>query len=91
VSNRLSYEIGKRFVKLDKIGLPNIILEKKLLTELIQDDVNAPNITEAIKTTLADNKLYAQLKQELRKIHDLLGDRVTSNEMVKIIRNMLKL
>jgi lipid-A-disaccharide synthase len=91
VANRLSYEIGKRFVKLDKIGLPNIILEKKVLPELIQHDVNPDNIAFHINNFLADKKLYSQTKTELRKIHNLLGDRVASAETVKIIREMLKI
>ena len=91
VASRLSYEIGRRFVKLDKIGLPNIILEKKVVPELIQDEVNPANISKQIKTFLADSELYDSVKAELRKIHDLLGDRIASKETVKIIREMLKL
>jgi lipid-A-disaccharide synthase len=91
VANRLSYEIGKRFVHLDKIGLPNIILEKKVLPELLQDDVNPDNIAFHLNNFLTDKELTASIKTELRKIHNLLGDRIASVETVKIIRNMLKL
>jgi len=91
VANPLSYEIGKRFVKLDKIGLPNIILNRKVLPELIQHDVNADNVSKEIMTCLEDPQKYNVIKQELRKIHDLLGDRIASREMVTIIREMLKL
>lgn len=91
VANRLSYEIGKRYVKLDKIGLPNIILEKKVVPELIQDEVTPQNISEQIKLHLSDQKLYESVKTELRKIHNLLGEKNTSKEVVKIIREMLKL
>jgi len=91
VANRLSYEIGKRFVKLDKIGLPNIILEKKVIPELIQDDVNPENIYRHIMNYLSDAGLYETVKKELRKIHNLLGDRIASRETVLIIREMLKI
>jgi lipid-A-disaccharide synthase len=91
VANRLSYEIGKCFVKLDKIGLPNIILEKKVLPELLQDDVNPDNIAFHINAFLNDKEYNTQTRNELRKIHDLLGDRVASVETVKIIREMLKI
>jgi len=91
IANRISYEIGKRFVKLDKIGLPNIILEKKVLPELIQDDVNPNNIAHQINTYLNDPELYHNVQQELRKIHNLLGDRVASKGIAAIIREMLKL
>lgn len=91
VANRVSYEIGRCFVKLDKIGLPNIILEKKVVPELIQNDVTPQKISEQIKLHMADQKLYDSVKAELKKIHDLLGEKVVSKETVKIIRGMLKL
>ncbi len=91
IANQISYEIGKRFVKVDKIGLPNIILDKMVLPELIQHDVTAENISREITSCLNDAKQYNQIKHELRKIHDLLGDRIASKEMVLIIREMLKL
>jgi lipid-A-disaccharide synthase len=91
VANRISYEIGKRFVHLDKIGLPNIILEKKVLPELLQDDVNPDNIALHLNKFLTDADLNSQTKFELRKIHNLLGDRIASVETVKIIRNMLQI
>jgi lipid-A-disaccharide synthase len=91
IANRISYEIGKRFVKLDKIGLPNIILEKKIMPELIQDDVNPDNIIKHINLYLGDEALYKSTKAELHHVHDLLGDRVASKETVKIIREMLKI
>ena len=91
IANRISYEIGKRFVKVDKIGLPNIILEKKVLPELIQDEVNPSNIVRHINSFVDDSALYNSVKADLHRIHDLLGDRVCSKETVKIIRDMLKL
>lgn len=91
VANRLSYEIGKRFVRINKIGLPNLILEKDVLPELIQDDVNPQKIVEQIVRFTSDADLVSTTKAELRKIHDLLGDRITSKETVKIIREMLKI
>jgi lipid-A-disaccharide synthase len=91
VANRISYEIGKRFVRLDKIGLPNIILEKKVLPELIQHEVTPENIAAQIKTFLSDPELYQRTKDDLGKIHALLGDRIASTETVKIIRNLIKI
>ncbi len=91
IANSISYQIGRRFVKLDKIGLPNIILDKKVLPELIQAEVNPDNIVKHIERFLSDEELYTATRTELRRIHDLLGDRVASRETVKIIRSMLKL
>jgi len=91
ITNKFSYLIGKHFVKIDKIGLPNIILEMKVLPELIQDEVTPDNIALNISFFLNTPDLYNDVKKELRKIHNLLGDRVASKETMKIIREMLKI
>jgi len=91
IANRISYEIGKRFVKLDFIGLPNIILEKKVLPELVQNDVTPDNIIRNIHFYLDNQDLYDRTKEQLVGIKSLLGGRIASTETVKIIRNMLKL
>ena len=44
----LSYQIGKRLVKLDYISLVNLIMDEKVVTELIQNDFN----TERLKTEI---------------------------------------
>jgi lipid-A-disaccharide synthase len=90
-ANRISYELGKRFIRVDMIGLANLIMGKKVLPELIQDEVNATNISGFIQSYLSDPQLYQQVKQELSAVHHLLGDRVASVETVKIIMEMLKL
>lgn len=89
IANRISYEIGKRFVKLDKIGLPNLILERIVLPELIQDDVTPQNIAGYINSFLSDKALNDSVRMELSKIRSYLGDRIASKETVNIIREML--
>ncbi|HOD18318.1 MAG TPA: lipid-A-disaccharide synthase [Candidatus Cloacimonadota bacterium] len=91
VANRISYEIGKRYIKVKMIGLPNLILEKKVFPELIQDEVKPERLQQVIQTYLSDGKLYEETKEELRRIHDILGSKVASVETVKIIRNMLQI
>jgi len=43
-TSRASYEIGKRLVKLKFISLVNLIMDKEVVKELIQDDFNDKNL-----------------------------------------------
>ncbi len=43
-ANWLSYQIAKRIVTLDYISLVNLIMEKEVVKELIQDDLNTKNL-----------------------------------------------
>ncbi len=88
-TSRISYELGKRFVKIDKIGLPNIILGNKVLPELLQDEVNGRNIYYQINLFLKNPKKYAETKDNLKTLHDLLEKKSTSKAVSDIIENML--
>jgi len=84
-----SYQIGKRFVKIDKIGLPNIVIEKDIVPELIQDDVNGKNIHAAIHDILSDESMYNKISNELTALHDILGSKTPSTEVTDIIGKMI--
>jgi lipid-A-disaccharide synthase len=88
-TSKTSYELGKRFIKIERIGLPNIVLDKDIVPELIQDKVNGNNISENILEILSSETRYNKIKQQLKELHDILGSKKTSVEMVKLIEEML--
>lgn len=51
----MSYQIGKRLVKLDYISLVNLILNKEAVTELIQDDFNTKRLKKELDSLLDAN------------------------------------
>ena len=88
-TSNISYQIGKRFIKINKIGLPNIVMEKDIVSELIQDDVNETNIHTKITEILSDESKYNKISNDLEALHDILGSKITSKEVTVIIRKML--
>ena len=84
-----SYQIGKRFIKIDKIGLPNIVIEKDIVPELIQQDVNGKTIHAKITEILSDEKKYNKISNELKALHDILGSKTPSSEVTDIIGKMI--
>ena len=88
-TSKSSYQIGKRFIKIDKIGLPNIIIEKDIVPELIQDDVNGKNIHAKITEIFSDEKKYNKISNELKALHDILGSKTPSTEVADIIGKMI--
>ena len=68
IANKLDYLIASRLVKLNYIGLANIMLEKKngsfIHPELIQDDVTVEKMLESYKTL--DRFAFLQKSKELR-------------------------
>ena len=47
-ANWISYAIAKRIIKLDYISLVNLILNKEVVTELIQSELNYKNLKQAL-------------------------------------------
>ena len=50
--SKLSYRIGKLVVKVKYISLVNLIMDKKVVTELIQDDFNSVNVERELRRIL---------------------------------------
>lgn len=68
---KISYEIAKRVIKLDYISLVNLILDKPVVTELIQSDFNQKKLAEElhkILDTVNRNRIfldYFELEEKL--------------------------
>jgi len=60
--NPLSFEIGKHLIKINWLGLPNIIMNKTVVPELIQKDCNAENIIKHLQKFIDDKNKISSMK-----------------------------
>ena len=81
----LTYLIGKKLIKLDTIGMANIILGERIVPELIQGKANDQNIYLECKKILSDNKLYSSIKTRLSLLKEKLGQLGASRKAAQII------
>jgi lipid-A-disaccharide synthase len=78
-----SYRILSRFVKTPFTALPNLLANKKLVPELIQDQVSVDAIVNELRPLLEDNGKKEQLITQFDAIHrQLAGDDVESAAQV---------
>ena len=68
----LSYFILSRLVKSKYIGLPNLLADKPLVAELIQDDATPHNIYTEACELLSNKERIHYLQSEYKKYHELL-------------------
>ena len=66
----VSYQIVKRLLRTNFISLPNVILGKEVIPELIQENANGKNIANVAMQIIVSNN--SELVSELRKIHTIL-------------------
>ncbi len=71
--SRLSYEIGKRVVKLPYIGLVNVVAGRKIAPEFVQNDFKPQAVADAILPYLQHNQTREQFCRELAQVRNLLG------------------
>ncbi len=69
--NWISYQIAKRIITLKYISLVNLILDKEIVKELIQDDFNTKNIRAELQKILTPEH-----RQNLLKQYDLLEEKL---------------
>lgn len=81
----LSYLIGKSLIQIDKISLANIVADKKVVTELVQNDCTPQRIADEIEKILVNESYRTQMKIEFSRIKSLLGMSGSSIKAAEII------
>ncbi|MDZ7625113.1 MAG: lipid-A-disaccharide synthase [Ignavibacteriaceae bacterium] len=88
-TNPLTYMIGKQLVKLDRIGMVNILLDEMVVPELIQNEANSVNIFDTASKILSDNQAYENVKLKLGKVKEKLGGDGASKKAARSILEIL--
>lgn len=69
----LTYMIGKKLIRLNNIGMVNIVLNSNVVPELIQKDVTQEKVYKIGKEILTNEKIYSAMKEKLSGIKLNLG------------------
>jgi len=87
--NRISYEIAKRVINLKYISLVNLILDKPVVTELIQTDLTTKRLKEELNHIL-DDYHRAVLFLEYYDLENKLGGKGASEKTAALILEVIK-
>ncbi|WP_419663909.1 LpxB: lipid-A-disaccharide synthase [Desulfosarcina variabilis str. Montpellier] len=85
-----SYWLGRRLIKVKHIGIVNLIVQKSLLPELIQDDASPENIAGKIIQMVNDPRLYMQITDALSHVRKRLGGSGASDRVARIALNLCR-
>ena len=83
-TSSISYFIGKSFVNISFISLVNIILNKGIVKELIQNQLTEKNLVNELSNILSDNKI-SDILNEYSKIYSMLSVEGTSKKIATSI------
>lgn len=84
----LTYLIGKRLVKVPHIGLVNIVAEKRLAREFIQDEADSENIAGEILRILEDKAYGRRLRDGLEEVRRKMGKPGCSQRVARMVSEM---
>mgnify|MGYP006325144975 FL=1 len=87
--NWISYQIAKRIITLKYISLVNLIMDKEVVTELIQDDCNTKRIASELQKILEPEHRKIVL-ENYRILEEKLGGKGASSTTAKLIVADLK-
>ena len=69
----LTYSLARLLVKVDHIGMVNLIAGERLVPELIQADFTAERLVEESRTLLDDPSIRSRVVDKLSRLQDKLG------------------
>jgi lipid-A-disaccharide synthase len=85
----LTYWLGRWLVKTPFIGLPNIVLRKGIIKELIQHEATADNLAVEVKRILTDKAYADEMRANLIQVKQQLGQGGGSKNMAELALEML--
>ncbi len=85
-----SYQIARRLVKLKYISLVNLIMDEKLVSELIQNELNPQRLARELDIISLDENKRQLLAVKYDQLREKLGGKGASEKAASIIHSFTK-
>lgn len=89
-TSKMTYRIAKKLVKVDFISLPNLILGREVVRELIQDDCTPKNVSIELKHVLHDSLRQRKMLEDYEDLSSVLSDDKPSLKIAETICNGIR-
>lgn len=86
----LTYQLAKRLVKVDNIGLCNIVAGEAVVKELIQDAANPETIEEEVRKILTDGAYAGRIREKLAAVRTRLGEGGASSNVARLTLELME-
>jgi len=84
-----SYWIGRALIRVDHIGLVNLVAGKEIAPELIQNDVNPQRVAEEALRILRDPILSRRMTEMMAGVRQSLGEPGAAQRAAHIVTSLL--
>jgi lipid-A-disaccharide synthase len=84
-----TYLIAKRLVRVEHIGICNIVANQRVVSELIQHDAEPELIAREVERILTDPEYVAGIRENLKRVGERLGGGECSSRVADILMEMI--
>jgi len=85
-----TYWLIRIVANVSHVGLPNIVIGRRVLPELIQDEVNSDNVSKAAIALMTDKAVRDQVRADLREVRIKLGEPGAVRRVAGIVLEVAK-
>jgi lipid-A-disaccharide synthase len=86
----ISYQIAKRIIKVKYISLVNLIMDKPVVKELIQNELNSENLKHQLNLILNNSSAREMIARNYAELRDILGGDGASRRAAESVFGFLK-
>jgi lipid-A-disaccharide synthase len=88
--NFISYLLARLLIKVKFISLVNLIMDRKIVEELIQSDLNEKRLRKELKLILEDKDYRQQMLKNMDELAEKLGGQGASERTAALMITYLK-
>jgi lipid-A-disaccharide synthase len=85
----LSYYLGRHLIRVNFIGLPNLIADHRIVPELVQHDAQPQLIAARALELLEHPERLEKQRQDLGRIRNMLGETGVADRVAKLVLGIL--
>ena len=83
--SQISYQIAKRLIKINYISLVNLIMDREVVKELIQDELTTNNIQKEVDRLIQEGPHRKEMIGAYTNLHEKLGQGGASDKVASLL------
>ena len=88
-TSRVTYRLAKLVIKVRFISLANLIMDREIVRELVQNDLNQKNLHRELLNIISSGYRHDIIKSDYRQLRKLLGESGASSRIASdMVQNL---
>lgn len=88
-TSSVTYTLGKRFIKVRFLSLVNLIMDREVVRELIQHDLNRDELNAELKNIITSGNRHEEIRRDYSELRGILGGGGASSRVAEdMVKNL---